>query len=308
MKVLVSHRALLLLSVLILCGSLSAGCGDDDGSSPEVLTLADFEGYWELTKYKVTDPSNPAVSVELVAAGAEMAWLADNAGSFTGEAFVPAALTGGQAVKFPFMGSFSLVGQDSVRMIFAPEIPPFLESQTVAISLSGNTLSMEDDSSTFDFDQDGTEEPAIFEATVVRGTRVLSFEDFEGYWEAAKYLITDASNPAVSVETVSLGATFSWTVDNAGNFTGDMFLPAALVGQDMDLQFQGHFELVGQDSAYVVFTPEIPPFLTRTDAEYTVWGGVLELIDRTATFDFDQDGTEEAAIFEGTMIWSDPVP
>jgi hypothetical protein len=310
MKLLKLSGVLPLLCVFLVSCGLVAGCGDDDSTSPKPVTLDDFEGYWEMTTYRITNAANTSEFVEIVGLGADLAMQVDDSGNFTGEAFVPSALTGGAAVKFPFAGFFTMVGQDSIRMDFTPDIEPFLTDATTAFQLSGNTLTLSGDTMTFDFDLDGEEEAALFDATVLRGIRVIDIDDFVGYWEAAEYHITNASNPAETIETVSMGATFGWTVDDQGNFTGDMHLPGALVGQaeDIDIQFQGYFNLVGQDSVYAIFTPEVPPFLTNTSADYTLWGGVLVMTDRTTLFDFDGDQVPEPAIFEGTMVWSDPIP
>ena len=130
----------------------------------------------------------------------------------------------------------------------------------------------------------------------------MSLADFEGSWAAQSYKLTDATVPAISLEVVSLGATFEWDVDDSGHFSGSAFLPAALVGMDVDLDFQGTFTLIGQDSLIINFAPEIPPFLTQTRAEFTLVGNVLTLIDDEETFDIDQDGNDEAVIFEGRLV------
>ena len=58
---------------------------------------------------------------------------------------------------------------------------------------------------------------------------------------------------------------------------------------------------LSQDTVQVVFTPEIPPFLTGFSGAFTMDGDDLSLTDENTTFDFDGDQVEEAAIFEGTM-------
>ena len=131
---------------------------------------------------------------------------------------------------------------------------------------------------------------------------VLTLADFQGSWEAQSYRVTDAAVPAVTLEIISLGATFEWNVDGAGNFSGSTFIPAAIAGVDVNLNFQGNFVLVGQDSLIINFVPEVPPFLTQTRSAFELLGSTLTLIDSDTTFDFDQDGIEEAAIFEGTLI------
>ena len=131
---------------------------------------------------------------------------------------------------------------------------------------------------------------------------VITLADFEGSWTAQMYKLTDATVPAISMEIISLGATFEWDVDDSGHFSGTTFLPAAIAGMDLDLDFQGTFTLIGQDSLTINFVPEVPPFLTETRAEFTLVGNTLTLIDGDETFDLDQNGSDEAVIFEGTLV------
>jgi hypothetical protein len=153
--------------IVLVVGCLLAGCGDDDGASkPKVITVADLAGTWVATQYKVSTKTVPEVSMDLVAIGGAFSWDADNTGDFTGEMTIPEALGGPYDV--PFAGSYELVGQDSLVVEFNPEVPPLLTDSRMGFSLTGNTVTVTDDTGTFDFDQDGTEEPAKFKGILVR--------------------------------------------------------------------------------------------------------------------------------------------
>jgi hypothetical protein len=134
------------------------------------------------------------------------------------------------------------------------------------------------------------------------GPDLLTIADFAGSWEATTYRLTHAQVPAITLEVISLGVTLEMDANASGTFTGSAFIPAVLVGQDLDLDFQGAFSLVGQDTVVINFNPEIPPFLTQTRAAFQLAGNVLTMTDQDTTFDFDGDGTEEPAIFEGTLV------
>lgn len=134
------------------------------------------------------------------------------------------------------------------------------------------------------------------------GPDAITVSDFQGSWDAQSYKLSDATVPAISLELISMGATFHWIADDSGNFTGTTFIPAALAGQDLNLAFQGTFTLIGQDSVVINFAPEIPPFLTQTRAEFTLVGNTLTLIDQEETFDLDQDGNDEDVVFEGVLV------
>jgi hypothetical protein len=299
------------LAVIVLAGAMFTGCGDDDGGGgPDLIKVSDFEGSWVASSYRVTSVANPQISLEFVALGGAFGWEADDAGDFTGRAFVPAALTG-QSMELPFQGTFDLISQDSILVDFAVEFPPFLEDTRAGFTLEGDTFTITDDNTSFDFDGDQVAEAATFESVLIRyeGSEpsVTFVSDFEGHWEMTSYVMTSALNPQVSIDAVAMGAEFSFDLDDEGNFLGDTFIPASLAGVDVTItDTPGYFNLVTQDTVEVVFTPEIEPFLTTFSGEFAKDGDEMSIISEDETFDFDGDQVEEAAIFEGTMVRTTP--
>jgi hypothetical protein len=158
------------LSVLgaLVAGLLFVGCDDDDddnGVQPDPITIADFEGTWQATSFTLINKANPQVAFDLILLGGTFTFQADAAGNFTGQAVLP-AIFGGQTI--PFAGTVALLSQTTVEITFTPEIEPFLTSFTGEFELSGDMIEFIDDDSSFDFDEDGEEEPARFEGTLVR--------------------------------------------------------------------------------------------------------------------------------------------
>jgi hypothetical protein len=143
------------------------GCGDDNGIAPEPLTIADFAGTWNCTAYTAVGSDNPQLQFDLLAVGGSLTATVQSNGSFTGEVTFPDPATS-EPQTIPIQGSFSLISQTLVRIEFNPEIPPILTTDTFEFTLSGNTLTLHDDASPFDFDFDGQNEVAIFDATLVR--------------------------------------------------------------------------------------------------------------------------------------------
>jgi len=133
------------------------------------------------------------------------------------------------------------------------------------------------------------------------GPDLIKISDFQGSWQTLSYQITDAANPALTMEIISMGAVMEWDADETGQFTGSAFIPAALAGQDLNLDVQGSFSLISQDSVVLNFVPEYPPFLTQTRAEFQLVGDLLSFQDLDSEFDFDGNGTQEPAVFEGTF-------
>ena len=103
---------------------------------------------------------------DLIAVGGAFTWTADVNGNFTGEVVIP-EIAGG-SLTLQFQGTYALLTQDTLQVNFNPDIPPLLTSGPVGFDLSGNTATITDDDESFDFDDDGTPEPARVEGILVR--------------------------------------------------------------------------------------------------------------------------------------------
>jgi hypothetical protein len=300
-------NSILLIAAVVLVAGFLIGCGDDDGAKPKVITLADFEGSWVIQSYKVTSTGTPQISVDLINLGAAFSFEADNAGNFTSRAFIPASLAGTTLELSPG-GTFELITQDTVQVNFVPEIPPFLTYIRGEFTLAGNTITITDTNTTFDFDGDQVEEPAIFEGVMVRndGSAPIVFtSDFEGSWNATEYKVTSKDNELVSVELIGLGGSLSWDAMAGGSFSGDLSVPASILPPSgLQLSYTGVFAVVKQDSIQITFDQEVPPFLESFRGGFSLSGDTVTVTDDNTTFDFDGDGTEEDATFKGTMVRS----
>jgi hypothetical protein len=262
--------------------------------------ISDFEGLWVVEQYKATSVANPAVYMEIISLGAAMEYNMDDEGDFEGRAFIPAAIMG-MTLEIPFAGNLELITQDTAMVSFTPEVPPFLTQTRAAFTIDGNTVEITDPNTTFDFGGGSGEEAAIFEGIMVRTSEsyptVIFTEDFEGFWEATSYTATSVANPAVSVETIAMGATYDFDVDATGNAIGNAFIPAALAGQDTSFtDFDASFVLMYQDSMMIAFDPIQPPFLVNAYGNFTLEGDELTLTDENALFDFDGNQIPEPAI------------
>lgn len=162
-------KPLLYLSILLVACGLG-GCTSDDsdnGSDPPQIEIADLAGNWNCTVFLVTNANDQTEQFELIAMGGSLFVAVEPDGSFAGEASFPDPDTGVPFVV-PIGGTFSLVSQTELSVQFLVEFPPFLENDTVEFTLSGNTLTLHDEVTTFDFDFDEVEEAAILDATLVR--------------------------------------------------------------------------------------------------------------------------------------------
>ena len=162
-------KPLLYVSILFVACGLS-GCSSDDfdnGHEPDLIVIADLAGAWDCTQFLATSTDDPNVQFELISMGGSLAVAVDVHGAFTGLASFPDPDTG-QVFEVPIAGTFSLASQTRLTIDFAQEFPPFLEDETLDFTLTGNTMTLHDEVTTFDFDFDGQDDPASFDAILVR--------------------------------------------------------------------------------------------------------------------------------------------
>jgi hypothetical protein len=284
-------RLVILMPALLLLGALFTGCGDDGKSEPDLIAISDFEGSWVVQQYKATLNANPQIFVELISSGGAFEMDIDDAGVFQGRMFIPASLAGTK-MEMPIAGTAELISQDSLLIDFTPEIPGLLTETRAEFTLTDNksTVTLTDANSEFDFG--GGSQPATFEGIMVKNDGsyppIVFTEDFEGFWEAVSYTATSVADPQTSIETISMGATWQFDVDDQGQAIGDAFIPGTVTGGDDVIlsDFVAAFELIYQDTMMIVFDPEVLPFLVNTGGYFTLDGNDFTLTDESAYFDF----------------------
>jgi len=139
------------------------------GDRNAVIFIEDFEGHWEAQEYRMTSKANPQRTFEIIAAGATLEMDIDSGGDFTGDLFLPSAVTQGDPVTIDdFLGSLEIDYQDTVRTLFTPEHEPFLTNTYGPFTLDGDRVEISDDNTTFDFGFGDGEEPVLFEGVMER--------------------------------------------------------------------------------------------------------------------------------------------
>lgn len=146
------------LPLLFLGAFLFAACGDDDdGTGPDGVTVADLAGSWTATQLQFTAADGSA-SVDLINdLGGSFVLQIQSDGSFTADVSVP-----GQD-PFQLPGSVTISGS-TLTVDFAQDVPPFNDFDA-SFTLSGSQLTLDVSDASFDFNQDGVEDPAT--ATVI---------------------------------------------------------------------------------------------------------------------------------------------
>ena len=140
------------LSLLALATPALIGCGDATGLDPVELA-----GTWNAIEYRLTNPANTAQSVELIAAGGSLTLVIRADSTYTATIQEPGGAPDTQSGTVEIRGdtlTISESGQGSPT--------PFMARR------SGDTLTMTTSDEEYDFDQDGTDDPADLRMVFVR--------------------------------------------------------------------------------------------------------------------------------------------
>lgn len=111
-------------------------------------------------------------------------------------------------------------------------------------------------------------------------------EPFVGDWEATEMLVTNVANPQVVADVLATGATFDLNVQPSGHYR------ATLVFQQQPLVEQGQLTASGSSLTLDRTFPQPPETSVST---YSFSGPDVLILDGPTEFDFNLDGTPEAA-------------
>jgi hypothetical protein len=127
---------------------LSAACGDDP-ASPGGVTMSDLAGSWQVTRWEYTNSANSSESVDLVTLAGSSATLdLEDTGDYT----ISGTLAG---VAVTLTGTWTISGSNMQILEDGT-----VDTQTTPFSLSGDTLTLSGLEGDWDFDDDGTDDPA----------------------------------------------------------------------------------------------------------------------------------------------------
>jgi hypothetical protein len=146
-----SRGLLLVLSVLLV-----ASCGDDDDTTGPVNNS--LVGTWDATAIQLTSVANPGAVVELISGGANGRLVLQADGGFGLSVGIP-----GEPTEF---GNGDWGVTDVLTLEFGDgDIQGIWQFD---IDLNGNTLQLTGADTEWDFDEDGTDDPAKLNLSLVR--------------------------------------------------------------------------------------------------------------------------------------------
>ena len=129
--------------------AVAVGCSDS-GDSTGPASASDFVGDWLTSSYVVTNIANTSQSEDLIGLGMTLS-LTFTETSYSGTASFPGE------VAETFSGTYTISGnQLTLDEVGATEL------DTMTYTLSGNAMTLSGDDESYDFNQDGQDDPATF--------------------------------------------------------------------------------------------------------------------------------------------------
>ncbi len=148
-----TSRALLLVFAVLLLAS----CGDDDDTTGPINN--NLTGTWDATEIQLTSLADPGTVVELISQGANGRLVLQADGGFGLSIGIP-----GEPTEF---GNGDWGANDVLTLSFGEG--DIEGTWQFDIDLSGDTLRLTGADTEWDFDDDGTEDPAKLDLTLSRG-------------------------------------------------------------------------------------------------------------------------------------------
>jgi len=142
--------------LMLLFAPLAAACNDDDPHEPAPLNLT---GTWNVTHIELVSSENPEVSIDMTDLGVTATLVFEADGDFTFTVVVPMEETETFAGNWTYTETLTL---EHVSGGFAGWTWEFL------VSVQNGVLSLTGAEAQYDFDEDGNEDPAILNLTVVK--------------------------------------------------------------------------------------------------------------------------------------------
>jgi hypothetical protein len=280
------RRSARLLSLLLLSSAVAFGGCDNLTGDGNGGPLADLAGVWLATQYVMTNPADTLQSVDLIAEGEWVSIMIKADGGFTYteyESGLPPGTDSGQVT----------VEGDTLWVAIAGEPELYL----LRYELSGDLLTLRTDQAEWDFDDDGTPEPARAVYTFARqpSSKGVSVVQLSGSWKSTAATISLEGSPGVSVDLAARGGFFALELNPVGLVTIVRAWPAKDADVDWGLvTLQGdslRADLEGADAAF--------------GFQYS--GGVLTLRQKGVGWDFSGDGNDQPAVLSVSLTAADEI-
>ncbi|MFO7769459.1 MAG: hypothetical protein R6W82_10970 [bacterium] len=247
----------------------------DTGASDELASLA---GTWTASEFLFTNPTNAEQTWDLVAWGGIFVIKVDAGGTFQLLNVWPDDEGPVEVQSGPLSAT-----ADSLTVV-TPDGAMTLGYEVDAANTDRMTLSIS--AALFDWDGDGTDDPADLAIDLTRGTEPL-LSDMVGLWHFSSGEAVDLEDPAAAIG-------FPPLVDEVIDVqAGGAFTHFRMAPYDSTVEDTGTLSVFGEA---LIVDPDDP--MGETDAMQLEFTGSLLTVRTMDWFDYDQDGMDEPVLME----------
>lgn len=137
------------------------------------------------------------------------------------------------------------------------------------------------------------------------GPGEFSVAELAGSWDAVELSVTSQADPTMALRLIDGGGAMHWAIQPSGAFLGTAVVPGVLlelpeVGA-VTVPVAGMIQLLDPATLRMEFIPELPPFFTVIDGEFSLAGKTLSLTNEMILYDFGPGRPEEPAVFRAVL-------
>jgi hypothetical protein len=119
----------------------------------------------------------------------------------------------------------------------------------------------------------------------------VAVEDLVGTWNATEFVFSDFGDPVTDFDVLAMGGAVSIVIEADGTYTITFTMPESEPEVDT-----GTWDLDGDVLTFDAGT------IDETAFELSLSGDTFTIHSEDVTFDFDEDGTEDAAQLDATFV------
>lgn len=279
---------LLILALALALPACDETTGTDDETPTEQLD-PDLVESWMGTRGVFTSDADPSRTFDLITDGGTYL-LFEFSDDGTVELVELETVTDRETRS---TGTWTTVGSNLILDL--PDIP-----DTVGYAIDGEILTITSTDETFDFDGDGTEEPASLEVRLGDWLDLVPDTAVLGTWNSTAWEFISKADPSTSVDMMNSGASFSVTFSENTTSAADDYVATITMPGDtgMVTEVEEGIGFFFDETLYI--SPSVPgALMSILTYEIDRSGGVTTATVTQSydeSFDFDEDGVEEPAI------------
>lgn len=264
--------ALLLLG--INCKDATDSDGDNNNNNTTTIpTPSQLAGVWTASKAEFTDKANPSQKIDIIQQGGSVSLTVETNGHYTFNVNIPG--------EPPSTETGTIIRVNTQFITFDSANGG---THALAYTYSGTALTLMNENSYFDFNNDNIDEPATLYIILQRSLPNVS--DIVGTWNATKFEFTNAADTTEKVDIIPLGGGLNLIISSQATYNATIKFPG-----ETPIVETG--QIIAKTSTTILLLPNNGDSYSF---DYVLSQNMLTLINENADFDFDDDGVDEPAI------------